>query len=739
MFGVLAVASLVLVPSIIPKPVVMTMTGGTLTLPKSLVIRAPKEAEMPAAYLHEWLKKSKTPASRSNRKATIQMLLEPTRTDLGEEGYVLDVTSSGISMQAFKPAGLFYAVQSLRQMLPPSAESGESVGGSKLSLVHIEDKPRFPWRGLHLDVSRHFFSVAEIKKYIDTLALYKFNTFHWHLTDDGGWRLEIKKYPKLTSLSAWRKGTAAGWDMRKILFAENDGLNQVYGGFYTQDQVREVVRYASQRNVTVVPEIEMPGHSMTVPAAYPEVGCDESSLAAWKDATGLPYGVCYCAGKERTFEFIKDVLAEVTELFPSKFIHIGGDELDKTQWKVCADCQRRKQAEGLKDEHELQSYFIKRVEGMLNASGRRLIGWDEILEGGLAPNATVMSWRGISGGIEAAKAGHDVVMSPTPHCYFDYPYTSISTEAVYGYDPIPSELSADEGKRVLGAQGNLWTEWMETYGRVEQMTWPRAAALAEVVWSPSEGRRWIEFEGRLRDVFRRLGAMGVQFNLPGPEAKMNALVFSDTATVEFETPAVEGAVLRYTVDGQAPTAQSAVYKGPIAVAKTCEVRAALFLGAVGSQSTRVSCVKGVPSIPTTLMPGLNASVLVGRFSSVGEMAKVAPAKTVQVSDFGLGIAGMDDGYGIAFSGYIRVPESGVYTFSTTSDDGSVLRIAGALVVDNDGLHGSVEKSGKIYLPAGTYPFAVEFFEQAGAERLDVSVVPPSGAKQSIPGSWLFRS
>ena len=435
------------------------------------------------------------------------------------EGYVLEVASRRILVQGNDIAGLFYGIQSLRQLLPPELEREESaqdLGRVRISNVYIEDYPEFGYRGMHLDVARHFFDVDFIKKYLDLMALHKMNTFHWHLTEDQGWRIEIKKYPLLTEVGAWRKETLIGHGSRPPF--EYDG--KPYGGYYTQDEIREVVAYAADLHITVIPEIEMPGHALAALAAYPELGC-----------TGGPYEVAtrwgifddvFCAGKEETFEFLENVLAEVVDLFPSHYIHIGGDECPKTRWKECPYCQARIKEEGLADEYELQSYFIRRMEKFLLTKGRNIIGWDEILEGGLAPNATVMSWRGVRGGIEAARMGHDVIMSPVSHCYFDYYQADPETEPlaiggyttlsrVYEFNPIPLDLSQSEAKHILGAQGNVWTEYMRTSDHVEYMAYPRAIALAEVLWTPRRKQDFDDFQQRLQKHLERLDVIGVNY------------------------------------------------------------------------------------------------------------------------------------------------------------------------------------------------------------------------------------
>ncbi len=458
------------------------------------------------------------PADRDSSDPNTVLMTLDTTLNMNDEGYHLTIDTRAIEVTARTPRGVFYAMQTLRQLLPPQVEGGEKVASSDLSVpcVKIEDQPRFPYRGLHLDVGRHFFSEDFILRYLDLMALYKYNTFHWHLTEDQGWRIEIKKYPKLTQVGSCRKETLVGHyskDNQKY-----DGKE--YCGYYTQEDVKEVVAYAKKLYITVIPEIEMPGHSLAALASYPSLGC-----------TGGPYEVAthwgvfkdiYCAGNDSTFKFLEDVLTEVMDLFPSHYIHIGGDEAPKARWKKCPKCQARIKAEGLKDEHELQSYFIRRIEKFLNAHGRDIIGWDEILEGGLAPNATVMSWRGIKGGIAAAKQHHDVIMTPVNYCYFDYYQGDrekeplaiggfLPLEKVYSYDPLPEELTPEERKYILGTQGNVWTEYIGTPDYAEYMVYPRACALAEVAWTPPQEKNYEDFLKRLEGNLLHLKALGVNY------------------------------------------------------------------------------------------------------------------------------------------------------------------------------------------------------------------------------------
>jgi len=501
--------------SIIPKPAEMSVKTGSFVLNNDCVLNFDaenKDAVRIASFFQEYLNEVyglKISSEGTGNKISFKIM---SRLNLGKEGYLLKVDNKSIVITASEPNGLFYGLQSLKQLLPLEI----SNNSLEIPCLDVKDQPRFAWRGNMLDVGRHFFPVSFIKKYIDILAMYKINTFHWHLTEDQGWRIEIKKYPLLTEISHWRDETMLGH------YGSKKGMDGIgYGGFYTQDQCREVVRYAAERYVTVVPEIEMPGHSSAALAAYANLGC-----------TGGPYKVqeiwgvhkdVYCAGKEETFTFLQNVLDEVMDIFPSEFIHIGGDECPKDAWEECAACQKRIKENNLANEHELQSWFITRMDKYLTSKGRKLIGWDEILEGGLAPEAAVMSWRGIKGGIEAAKQHHDVVMSPTTHMYIDY-YQSedreneplaiggfLPVEKVYSYEPVPEELSTEEAKYILGVQTNLWTEYVATTKKAEYMLLPRLQAEAEVAWTPKDQKDFDDFAKRLNEDYKRLDKLDINY------------------------------------------------------------------------------------------------------------------------------------------------------------------------------------------------------------------------------------
>lgn len=527
---------------IIPQPVEIKQpkTAGNFNItPSTQIVLEGSGLENAVHFLNDYLQRFYhfTLTTAQKASATSVIVLNYEKMDNPVAGaYTLTSGSKGIYIAGDNEAGVFYGIQTLIQLLPVT-----NVQGSKLPIpyVSIKDYPRFTYRGLMLDAGRHFFPVDIVKKYIDYIALHKMNYFHWHLTEDQGWRIEIKKYPKLTETGGYRNGTIVGHFPGK----END--NEKYGGFYTQEQIKEVVQYAAERYVTVIPELELPGHSSAAIAAYPQLSCFPDS------ATIIPHNMISAGGKEQqanghvkivqeswgvykdvycpsdyTFNFLQDVIDEIIPLFPARYIHIGGDECPKDAWKESAFCQNLIKEKGLKDEHGLQSYFIGRIEKYINSKGKQIIGWDEILEGGLAPNATVMSWRGEQGGIDAAKQNHDVIMTPTTYVYFDYSQTKqedslviggfLPLEKVYGYDPIPAVLDAQQGKHILGGQANLWTEYIANDKKIEYMIFPRVDALSEVLWSPKAKKDYSDFEKRLQTQFKRYDLWGTHYYAAHP-------------------------------------------------------------------------------------------------------------------------------------------------------------------------------------------------------------------------------
>lgn len=459
----------------------------------------------------------------SDKKGNIQLILDPSIEN--DEGYQLSIRYNKITITGKTPKGVFYGIQTLRQLMPATIEAEHGSSATiTIPAVDIADAPRFSYRGMHLDVGRHFFSVDFIKTYIDMIALHKMNTFHWHLTEDQGWRIEIKKYPKLTEIGAWRKETLIGHMSGDKKDLKYDG--QRYGGFYTQEQIKDIVAYAQERHITIIPEIDLPGHSTAALAAYPEFG-----NFGEQHEVGTNWGVYYqiYAPTEETFAFLEDILSEVADLFPSEYIHIGGDEALKDEWKKSEYAQELIKKEGLGDENGLQSYFIKRISQFLKTKNKKIIGWDEIIEGGLAPDATVMYWRSRKGTdeiVEMAEEGHHIIMTPTSYCYFDYYQVPkrmqkkedlciggyLTAEKVYGFEPMPEKISEDAKKNIIGAQGNVWTEYIKTPERVEYMALPRMTALSEVVWSKKENKDWDDFQKRLLHLTKRYDALGLKYS-----------------------------------------------------------------------------------------------------------------------------------------------------------------------------------------------------------------------------------
>lgn len=575
--------------AIVPKPVALVLEQGSFQFndQTQYVISDPAQKEVTSVLIDKfksaagWTLSISEQAPKSN---FVQFLVDES---LDDEAYEMEVNSEHVIISAQGNAGFLYGLETLRQLLPTSIESSKLVSKETWEIpnLSIKDHPRYRYRGLMLDVSRHFFKIDYLKETVDRLAMLKMNVLHLHLVDDQGWRIEIKKYPKLTEVGAWRVDQEdKHWDGRYETSPDEKGT---YGGFYTQEELKDLVAYAATKNVEIIPEIEMPAHVTSAIASYPELSCHERPVGV--PSGGLwPITDIYCAGKESTFEFLENVLLEVMDIFPSKYIHVGGDEATKTNWAQCPDCKKRMQAEGLDNVEELQSYFIKRMERFINAKGKRLIGWDEILEGGIAPEATVMSWRGVDGGVEAAKQGHDVIMTPGSHCYFDHyqgpqneeplawgGYTPLSK--VYTFDPVVDALTEDEAKHVLGGQANLWSEQIKTESHSEYMIFPRLAALSETLWSTKESRDWEDFSKRVVTLFERFDYMGINY------AK-SAYLVTDDVEVDMDTKEVSvvlkneftDADIRYTLNEDALSENAKKYTEPIKIDGTTEIYASLF-------------------------------------------------------------------------------------------------------------------------------------------------------------------
>ena len=750
--------------AIIPLPESITPRSGQFVLNENttIVLSDPGDGELIdlAQYGSELLgidlglvlRVSTNPAV-AGATNTIGLVLTGELDGTRPEGYRLVVTNESVVLEAATPAGLFYGLQTLRQLPRTRTRQQVANGGIEgwtIPAVRIEDAPRFIYRGMHLDVGRHFFPVEFIKRYIDLLAMYKMNTFHWHLTEDQGWRIEIEQYPRLTEVGAFREETILEKNFDPYV---GDGVP--YGGYYTQDDVREVVSHAARRYVTIIPEIELPGHSLAALAAYPQLGCTDGPFAV-----ATTWGVhedIYCPSEE-TFTVLEHVLTEVMELFPGKYIHIGGDEAPKTRWEESSRAQEVIQREGLADEHELQSYFIRRIEAFLSSHGRRLIGWDEILEGGLPPDATVMSWRGIAGGIEAARQGHDVIMTPTSHAYFDYyqgdpDYEPLAIgglttlETVYSFEPIPEELTREEAKFILGAQGNVWTEYMKTSDYVEYMVFPRVLAMAEVVWSPSKSRNWDSFVQRVDTERHWLDRLGVNYRVPHVQGlESDILTLDDHVTVDLNT-LLPSALIRYTTDSTEPGVNSLVYEGAIELpvdegGLTVTAKAFLPNGRASTPREaqfRKTSLRPAESLASSeLESGLRFRYYEGEVGSIRELFDLTPARDGVTDRIGIDQARRDEQFGVWFEGFLEAPESGVYTFRLASDDGSGLVIGDQAVIENDGLHGLVEQSGMIALEKGYHPITVLYFQAGGGKGLQLLVQRPGDERRVDPEQWLFR-
>lgn len=685
-------------PAIVPQPVEMVLSHGRFMLAPGTRISwsGSQEAMAVAGQLASELRPATGYELTVNEGADGDISLS---IDLsGEwrpEEYRLKVEKKKVTITAGSGAGLFRGIQTLGQLLPPQIFSHNRAEKVKWTIpcVSITDYPRFSWRGMHLDVSRHFFDKEYVKRYIDILAMHKLNTFHWHLADDQGWRIEIKKYPKLTETGAWRVDREdKPWDSRQ---PQQPGEKATYGGFYTRDDIREIVAYAAERFITVVPEIEMPAHVGSALAAYPEYSCTGGPFTVPPGGV-WPITDIYCAGKDETFAFIEDVLTEVMDLFPSEYIHIGGDEADKTEWKRCPDCQARIRKEGLKNEDELQSYFIKRIEQFLNSRGRRLIGWDEILQGGLAPDATVMSWQGFDGGIAAARSGHMAVMAPASHCYLNVYQGDPATEPesfrglltlkkVYSFEPVPPELSAEEADLIIGTQGCLWTEYVTDGTMAEYMILPRLTALSEVAWSPAEYRDWEGFNHRLPKMMERFDAAGLNYSRGSFHVDMSASYDETTAGIILEmTSEQPSPEIRFTTDGTDPVAGSQVYDKPLKMTGKTMVKAAIFkdgkmIGGISSKSININKATGMKvqyNIPfsdryrghddRTLVNGINGS---GDFND-GHWQGFEGTDMDVVIDLGdeVTISSISSGYMAAVGSWIFLPRSVEYSCSNDGND-----------------------------------------------------------------------
>jgi len=637
--------------------------------------------------------------------------------------YSLDADPTRINIIAFEQ-GEFYAIQTLAQLLPihPAAKV-------EIPAVKIFDVPRFPYRGMHLDVARHFMPVEFVKKYIDLMSQYKFNYFHWHLTEDQGWRIEIKKYPRLTEIGSKRSETVKERNLTPYI---GDGIP--HGGFYTQKEIKDVVAYARERHITVIPEIELPGHASAALAAYPQFGCKKDYQYKVQTTWGI-FKEVYCPTEE-TFKFLEDVLDETIKLFPdSPYIHIGGDEVLKDHWKESAFVQELKKRENLKDEHEVQSYFVRRIEKFINSKGKKMIGWDEILEGGLAPNATVMSWRGMKGGIEAAKSKHDVIMTPTDFVYFDYGQgdpayeplnigSYVPLEKVYSFEPVPKELTAEEAKYIIGGQANIWTEYMKTPAHVEYMAFPRMLALSEVLWSRVEDRNYADFQSRLSAHLPYLDKQNVNYRIPEPAGLRNVVTQDEKVSIEIKP--VVGTRVHYTTDGLTPDERSPLYERPVEIAlqdrqaitvKTIVVTAAGRKSSVYA-ATVIRDRMRAPAERVETKQGVTYELVVPRAGTAGETdRKSGETRSIFLNQFANQGVDLKQPFAVTYDGYFRAPVDGVYEFQVDSTWDATVVLAGEMIIDETGTKNRKVRSAIIPLKAGLHKISIRYNHRGGDAAL----------------------
>ncbi|MDR1169729.1 MAG: family 20 glycosylhydrolase [Prevotellaceae bacterium] len=679
--------------NITPKPMELSVRDGKFTLKSNTIFVVKDEpvrrvadffiSKIQRSTGYSLLKQQDRPSSNYIDLSIVADL------KVNDEGYTVDVAGDGISVKATTPQGIFYGLQTVMQLLPAEIESPDVVKISwTIPNVSIKDEPRFKYRGQHLDVCRHFVDVEHIKKQLDVMAMFKINKFHWHLTDDQGWRIESKKYPKLNSASTVR--------------TESEG--NIYGPYYyTHQQIREIVAYAGERFIEVIPEVELPGHAVAALSAYPEYSCTGGTFEV-RNVWGVANDV-FCAGNDATFAFLTDIIEEVIPLFRSDYFHIGGDECPKGRWEKCPKCQERIKKEKLKDEHELQSWFIRRIEKVLIQHNKKMIGWDEILEGGLAPSATVMSWRGEKGGLDAANMGHDAIMTPGGWLYLDHyqgdpkvepvtigGYTTL--EKTYSYEPVPEGIDSDKAKHILGAQANVWTEYIYAPEQTEYMAYPRAIALAEVTWSRREQKDYRDFERRIANQLVRLDGHHINYHIPIPEqpgSSSGFIAFIDSATVELKT--TRPVKIIYTTGMEEPAARnSKEYTAPLKFSESTVLKVRSVLPSGKMSVTRTIYLDKqtyAPATATEAASDMKVEYYRGKYFKASELEGKTPDEIEHVESMRKVKYRIpdyrevyDDDYcSVVLTGYFHVPENGIYCFSTAVDG---LWIDGKLFIDNEG-------------------------------------------------------
>ena len=737
--------------AILPTPVSLTEQSGSFVLKDGMKIGVSDQSLFPAAgYLQEILRNViSSSVEVTTDKSQVDMYFQLKDTVGKPSSYKLESTPEYIRVEATDYSGIISAITTIRQLLPATIEVQGEKQNYSIPVVQIEDAPRFEWRGFMLDASRHFWNKKEVKHVLDLMSLYKLNKFHWHLSDDQGWRIEIEKYPLLTEKGAWRKfntqdrtcmARAKEEDNTdflipedKIRIVEGDTL---YGGYYTHDDIKEIVAYATQRGIDVIPEIDMPGHFLAAISQYPELACD--GLIGWGEIFSSPI----CPGKDATLEFCRNVFKEVFELFPYEYVHMGGDEVEKANWKKCPLCQKRIRTEKLGSVEELQAWFVRDMEKFFLANGKRLIGWDEVVADGLSSDAAITWWRSwAKDALPTATAQKQkVIACPNEYFYFDYAQDQNSVKKILAYDPCADErLSPEQKKYIWGVQANLWAEWIPTMKRIEYLIVPRMIALSEIAWAEPTAKPGLEeFYRQLVPQFKRMDVMRVNYRVPDLQGFYKVNAFIDETTVELTCP-LPGTEIRYTTGGSMPTKESALYNGALEVGKTTDFAFRTFRpDGSPSDAVRTKYVKApyaeAVTAPAALQPGLKAVWHDFRGNLCADI-DAAPVKGEYVVESVSIPEEVKGNIGLVLTGYLEVPADGIYTFALLSDDGSTLMLDGELLGDNDGAHSPVEIIVQKALKAGLHPIEVRYFDCNGGV-LQMELVNEKGEKEVLPSAWL---
>lgn len=734
--------------AIIPTPLKSKITSGhNFSLREGLIINVSDDTLLQAGvYFQNVLERLQTQIVVGDNNADIHLIIDD-KMSIKDGGYTLTIDSNLVKIKAKDYSGIVSGIATFRQLLPVDFLKIDNQKPLVIPGVDITDAPRFSWRGFMLDSSRHFWTTEEVKQVLDLMAYYKLNKFHWHLTDDQGWRIEIKRYPLLTEKGAWRKlnnqdriclDMAAKENNTDYLLPQDklsiiDG-DTIYGGYYSQADIKEIVGYAGQRGIDVIPEVDMPGHFLAAIDQYPSLTCD--NMKGWGDVFSSPI----CVGKDKAIEFCENVYKEVFELFPYEYVHMGGDEVDKTNWKKCPDCQRRMRKEGLSTEEELQAWFVRHMDGFFKANGKRFIGWDEVVEDNLSDNAAIMWWRGWNPSAipTATSEGKQAINTHNVYLYFDYQQDKTTLEKLLDYNPIVDGLTPEQEKLILGVQANLWTEWIPSMQRLEYMMLPRMLALSEIAWANLDNKMTIDkFYKAFINQVAWMDFAQVNYRIPDLEGFYDTNVFVDEATLELikHLPTAE---VRYTTDGTIPTKESELYTGPIKVTETTEFKLRTFRpNGTASDVALTKYIKS-PYLESVEVENISNGLIAKWYYYGGDKCadiETAPFKgeyiinSVSIPEEAKG------NIGLVINGYINIPKDGIYTFALLSDDGSIMSIGDDLTIDNDGPHAPKEVIGQKALKAGLHPIEIKYFDHNGGV-LKLDIIDENGERVTLDESWL---